>query len=188
MEVPTSPEVHNRPTAALSRSEFLTRQEVLTPEAPLAPAQPTGQGVRRPLLVHDGECQDQVQGVLLGVRQEPLLGEVSALHAHIGSTVKNRGFLLFVSACFFSSIIISFSLHKWIFDVIILDENLNRVRYGPLNANSDPIDNNAPSGEIMTAWLPSVFFADHYPLQFAYVEAPQTLVSQLFAVYFHPLL
>ncbi|KAI8535112.1 hypothetical protein RHMOL_Rhmol10G0149900 [Rhododendron molle] len=33
--------------------------------------------------------------------------------------------------------------HKWIFEVIILDENLNRVKYGPMNANSDLIDNNA---------------------------------------------
>ncbi|KAF7149117.1 hypothetical protein RHSIM_Rhsim03G0233700 [Rhododendron simsii] len=91
MEVPTPPEVLNRPTAALPRSEFLTRQEVLKR------ARATGQGVRRPLLVHDGECQDQVQGVLLGVR---LPGEVSIL----------TGFLLFVSACFFSSIIISYFL------------------------------------------------------------------------------
>ncbi|KAI8563503.1 hypothetical protein RHMOL_Rhmol03G0115500 [Rhododendron molle] len=255
------------------------------PEAPFAPAQATGQGVGRPLLVHDGQCQDQVQRVLLGVWREPLPGEVSILHAHIGSTVKNRGFLLFVSACFFSSIIISFSLdigfgsccdvirilgsflcfsnwnfegatnsvelemlnqycknlhvinnsledgwgefyddnhlqqefkvifgyqHKWIFEVIILDENLNRVKYDPMNANSDLIDNNAQQchglsslilstslllacqmilnlfpmvfcklGEIMTAWLPSVFFGDHYPLQFAYVKAPQTSVSQV---------
>ncbi|KAI8535111.1 hypothetical protein RHMOL_Rhmol10G0149800 [Rhododendron molle] len=43
-------------------------------------------------------------------------------------------------------------------------------------------------GEIMTAWLPSVFFGDYYPLQFAYVKAPQTSVSQIFAVYFHLLL
>ncbi|XP_058217891.1 uncharacterized protein LOC131328935 isoform X2 [Rhododendron vialii] len=82
MEVPTPPEVLNRPTAALPQSEFLTRQEVLKR------AQATGQGVRRPLLVHDGECQIEVQGVLLGVR---LPGEVSILHAHISSTVKNRG-------------------------------------------------------------------------------------------------
>ncbi|KAI8543165.1 hypothetical protein RHMOL_Rhmol08G0196300 [Rhododendron molle] len=33
--------------------------------------------------------------------------------------------------------------HKWIFEVIILNENLNRVKYGPMNANSDLIDNNA---------------------------------------------
>ncbi|XP_058228378.1 uncharacterized protein LOC131336518 isoform X2 [Rhododendron vialii] len=68
--------------------------------------------------------------------------------------------------------------HKWIFEVFMLDENLNRDKYGPMNANSDLVDNNAPSGEIMTAWLPSIFFADRYPLQFAYVKAPQTSVSQ----------
>ncbi|KAF7130196.1 hypothetical protein RHSIM_Rhsim10G0189600 [Rhododendron simsii] len=205
MEVPTSPEVFNRPTAALSRSEFLTRQEVLKRRL---------RRRKRLAKVYGDHYWSMMENVKIKFREyywvygKSLFKEKSLLYM---LTSARQTLVLVVACCDVIRILaIGSNQHSVGLEMLNLycknlhvinnsledgwgefydDNHLQQEsKYGPMNANSDIIDNNAPSGEIMTAWLPSVFFADHYPLQFAYVEAPQTSVSQLFAVYFHPLL
>ncbi|KAH7852913.1 hypothetical protein Vadar_030874 [Vaccinium darrowii] len=76
------------------------------------------------------------------------------------------------------------SERKWIFDVIILNESLERVSYHWNVVHHHLVNPHPPSVAISTSCLPSVMFSDEYVFEFGYVCQARHSLNQALAVRF----